>query len=108
MKHKPECKSFRSYHKSGFIHYETDANEPCPEYHYESGKCDCGALAPNDPVRVLQEQNAESRLHAMDRAQRFLDANPDLILPTNFTELKCVIADAFRNVQMANPREGDK
>src|ERR1035437_4871632 len=29
-------------HRSGYTHYETDAGEPCPSYHYEALPCpDC-------------------------------------------------------------------
>jgi hypothetical protein len=39
--HDPACHSVRERHLPGATHYETDAGEPCPAYHYRFGPCDC-------------------------------------------------------------------
>lgn len=39
--HDQKCSAAKSHHLPGYIHYETDAGELCPSYHYGLGKCDC-------------------------------------------------------------------
>jgi hypothetical protein len=39
-------KGFVEVHMSGFTHYETDAGEGCPAYHYNRVPCSCKIVAP--------------------------------------------------------------
>lgn len=40
--HAPECQSLQRVHQPGYPHYETDANESCPDWHFKPlGPCDC-------------------------------------------------------------------
>jgi hypothetical protein len=54
--HAASCASLREFHKPGMIHYETDAGEACPAYHFEHGKCDCLAAE----IASLRKQLSES------------------------------------------------
>lgn len=93
--HASDCNSNR-LHMPGFTHYETDAGEPCPSYHYSNGPCDCGksALAVPQPSEVVGKESLRTDPEAanhpetarLDIAMSLLDRAAEMLTDGNCTD----------------------
>lgn len=55
LPHEPTCASLQEVHQSGYTHYESDAGEPCPLFHFARGKCDCAKSVINQQPKRASE-----------------------------------------------------
>lgn len=53
-------KGYIEVHRPGFTHYETDAGEPCPSYHYDRTLCSCNQL---ERLKKALEESLKLQAH---------------------------------------------
>src|SRR5579883_2855413 len=82
-----KCKGAGIYeaHQPGHTHYETDAGEPCPWFHYSKIPCGCVFTEINQKVAALEASN--ERMRDLVRYKRHELFDNDLISREEFASL---------------------